>query len=76
MLDNMVLPLQNGDVDVSMLKEAVDVINGRFETEVSNILCYSFTSHLNILLIKKRKTQTSHLNIWSIGSYRLYKSCH
>lgn len=34
------MPLQNGDVDVSMLKEAVDVINGRFETEVSNILCY------------------------------------
>jgi len=57
----MVVPLQNGDVDVSMLKEAVDVINGRFETEVSNILCYSFTLHLNI---------------WSIGSYRLYKSCH
>ncbi|XP_062170904.1 quinolinate phosphoribosyltransferase [decarboxylating] 1a [Alnus glutinosa] len=35
MLDNMVVPLQNGDVDVSMLKEAVDVINGRFETEAS-----------------------------------------
>jgi nicotinate-nucleotide pyrophosphorylase (carboxylating) len=37
------VPLQNGDVDVSMLKEAVDLINGRFETEVSNILCCSFT---------------------------------
>lgn len=35
MLDNMVVPLQNGDVDVSMLKEAVDLINGRFETEAS-----------------------------------------
>lgn len=34
MLDNMVVPLPNGDVDVSMLKEAVDLINGRFETEV------------------------------------------
>ncbi|KAL2546032.1 Nicotinate-nucleotide pyrophosphorylase [carboxylating] [Forsythia ovata] len=35
MLDNMVIPLSNGDVDVSMLKEAVELINGRFETEAS-----------------------------------------
>lgn len=35
MLDNMVVPLPNGDVDVSMLKEAVKLINGRFETEVA-----------------------------------------
>uniref|UniRef100_A0A5B6ZBA5 nicotinate-nucleotide diphosphorylase (carboxylating) n=1 Tax=Davidia involucrata TaxID=16924 RepID=A0A5B6ZBA5_DAVIN len=35
MLDNMVVPLLNGDVDVSMLKEAVELINGRFETEAS-----------------------------------------
>ncbi len=42
MLDNMVVPLPNGDVDVSMLKEAVNLINGRFETEVSNILSYLF----------------------------------
>ncbi|KAJ4843399.1 hypothetical protein Tsubulata_013305 [Turnera subulata] len=35
MLDNMVIPLPNGDVDVSMLKDAVDLINGRFETEAS-----------------------------------------
>ncbi|XP_055809569.1 quinolinate phosphoribosyltransferase [decarboxylating] 1b isoform X2 [Solanum dulcamara] len=35
MLDNMVIPLSNGDVEVSMLKEAVDLINGRFETEAS-----------------------------------------
>lgn len=34
MLDNMVVPLSNGDVDVSLLKEAVELINGRFETEV------------------------------------------
>lgn len=34
MLDNMVVPLENGDVDVSMLKDAVELINGRFETEV------------------------------------------
>ncbi|KAF9677416.1 hypothetical protein SADUNF_Sadunf08G0105400 [Salix dunnii] len=35
MLDNMVVPLPNGDVDVSMLKDAVEMINGRFETEAS-----------------------------------------
>lgn len=42
MLDNMVIPLPSGDVDVSMLKEAVDIINGRFETEVrrnTSIVC-------------------------------------
>ncbi|KAG6498189.1 hypothetical protein ZIOFF_046101 [Zingiber officinale] len=33
MLDNMVVPLPNGDVDVSMLKDAVQLVNGRFETE-------------------------------------------
>lgn len=35
MLDNMVIPQPNGDVDVSMLKEAVRMIDGRFETEAS-----------------------------------------
>lgn len=35
MLDNMVVPLPNGDVDVSMLKEAVELINGKYETEVA-----------------------------------------
>ncbi|XP_010518540.1 PREDICTED: nicotinate-nucleotide pyrophosphorylase [carboxylating], chloroplastic-like [Camelina sativa] len=35
MLDNMVVPLDNGDIDVTMLKEAVELINGRFETEAS-----------------------------------------
>ncbi|KAF5177534.1 Nicotinate-nucleotide pyrophosphorylase [carboxylating] protein [Thalictrum thalictroides] len=35
MLDNMVAPLGNGDVDISMLKEAVELINGSFETEAS-----------------------------------------
>ncbi|AEC05442.1 quinolinate phoshoribosyltransferase [Arabidopsis thaliana] len=35
MLDNMVVPLENGDVDVTMLKDAVELINGRFETEAS-----------------------------------------
>lgn len=34
MLDNMVVPLENGDVDVTMLQDAVELINGRFETEV------------------------------------------
>ncbi|KHN41006.1 Putative nicotinate-nucleotide pyrophosphorylase [carboxylating] [Glycine soja] len=36
MLDNMVVPLPNGDVDISMLKEAVQLINGRYETEASS----------------------------------------
>ncbi|TKY69286.1 Nicotinate-nucleotide pyrophosphorylase of carboxylating [Spatholobus suberectus] len=35
MLDNMVAPLPSGDVDISMLKEAVQLINGRYETEAS-----------------------------------------
>ncbi|GAB2296973.1 Quinolinate phosphoribosyltransferase [decarboxylating] 1a [Dionaea muscipula] len=35
MLDNMVVPRPNGDVDVSMLEEAVKIIGGRFETEAS-----------------------------------------
>ncbi|KAL9679399.1 hypothetical protein QQ045_017258 [Rhodiola kirilowii] len=35
MLDNMVVPLPNGDIDVSMLKEAVALIDGRYETEAS-----------------------------------------
>ncbi|KAM5567060.1 nicotinate-nucleotide pyrophosphorylase [carboxylating], chloroplastic [Rosa sericea] len=35
MLDNMVVPLSNGDVDVSMLEQAVNLIKGRFETEAS-----------------------------------------
>lgn len=37
MLDNMVVPLPNGDVDVSMLKDAVQLVNGRFETEVPRV---------------------------------------
>lgn len=35
MLDNMVVPLQDQDLDVSMLREAVELIGGKFETEVS-----------------------------------------
>lgn len=59
MLDNMVVPQPNGDVDVSMLKEAVELINGRFETEVApnfqliNVLFYLvyqlFIRHLSSL---------------------------
>jgi nicotinate-nucleotide pyrophosphorylase (carboxylating) len=37
MLDNMVVPLPDGDIDVSMLKDAVQLINGRFETEVCRL---------------------------------------
>ncbi|KAL8267590.1 hypothetical protein R6Q59_004934 [Mikania micrantha] len=35
MLDNMVVPQPDGDIDVSMLKQAVELINGKFETEAS-----------------------------------------
>ncbi|KAL6189985.1 hypothetical protein ACLB2K_036386 [Fragaria x ananassa] len=35
MLDNMVVPLSNDDVDVSMLEQAVNLIKQRFETEAS-----------------------------------------
>ncbi|KAL8142045.1 hypothetical protein V2J09_015077 [Rumex salicifolius] len=35
MLDNMVIPQPNGEIDVSMLKEAVKMIDGKFETEAS-----------------------------------------
>ncbi|CAB4265159.1 unnamed protein product [Prunus armeniaca] len=35
MLDNMVVPLPNGDVDVTMLEQAVNLIGRRFETEAS-----------------------------------------
>lgn len=45
MLDNMVVPLSNGDVDTSMLKEAVQLINGRFETEVSSIVFHLYILH-------------------------------
>ncbi|EPS68919.1 quinolinate phoshoribosyltransferase, partial [Genlisea aurea] len=35
MLDNMVVPLPNGDVDISMLEKAVQLIDRKFETEAS-----------------------------------------
>ncbi|KAJ7531448.1 hypothetical protein O6H91_14G044300 [Diphasiastrum complanatum] len=35
MLDNMVVPLASGDVEVTMLQEAVKLINGKLETEAS-----------------------------------------
>lgn len=37
MLDNMVVPLPNGDVDVTMLEQAVNLIGRRFETEVLQV---------------------------------------
>lgn len=58
MLDNMVVPLPSGDVDVSMLKEAVDIINGRFETEVMficNIVWSTKFGWLNRLLLSKSR---------------------
>jgi hypothetical protein len=41
MLDKMVVPLPNGDVDVSMLKDAAEMISGRFETEVALAISYA-----------------------------------
>lgn len=37
MLDNMVVPLSDGDVDVTMLEAAVRLIAGRFDTEVASL---------------------------------------
>lgn len=50
MLDNMVVPLPDGDIDVSMLKEAVDLINERFETEVASNLDLNVIALLVLLL--------------------------
>lgn len=50
MLDNMVVPLPDGDIDVSMLKEAVDLINERFETEVASNLDLNIIALLVLLL--------------------------
>lgn len=48
----MVVPLANGDVDVSMLKEAVELINGRFDTEVgiSAVIYFSSWYLMRLLL--------------------------
>lgn len=35
MLDNMVVPLRDGSVDVSMLKQAIELVDGQLETEAS-----------------------------------------
>ncbi|XP_039173993.1 nicotinate-nucleotide pyrophosphorylase [carboxylating], chloroplastic isoform X2 [Eucalyptus grandis] len=58
MLDNMVVPLSNGDVDVSMLQEAVALINGKFDTEISMQQCCIFKSarvvrRLEMLFLKQ-----------------------
>lgn len=57
MLDNMVVPLDNSDVDVSMLKEAVELINGKFEIEVASYLqvnsFIAFISNACLLVIYK-----------------------
>lgn len=51
MLDNMVVPLPNGDVDITMLKEAVRLVNGRFETEVFMTSFASFSLYRIIRII-------------------------
>lgn len=51
MLDNMVVPLPNGDVDITMLKEAVRLVNGQFETEVFMTSFASFSLYRIIRII-------------------------
>uniref|UniRef100_A0A803MNV4 nicotinate-nucleotide diphosphorylase (carboxylating) n=1 Tax=Chenopodium quinoa TaxID=63459 RepID=A0A803MNV4_CHEQI len=48
MLDNMVIPQSNGDIDVSMLKEAVRMIDGRFETELPVTCKVDYVLSLNV----------------------------
>jgi hypothetical protein len=69
MLDNMVVPLPNGDVDVSMLKDAVQLINGRFETEVCRFnfarqtFSYVCSASSHTILLKA----TGSICYWHIG---------
>lgn len=83
MLDNMVVPLSNGDVDVSMLKDAVQLISGRFETEVNYFLngifllfvCHfgiSYSEKSSIVGIWKCHTRHSKEN-WRNWSYLYFK---
>ncbi|KAG6498903.1 hypothetical protein ZIOFF_038654 [Zingiber officinale] len=51
MLDNMVVPLPNGDVDVSMLKDAVQLVNGRFETEFFLFLSLEIISATTLVVL-------------------------
>lgn len=47
MLDNMVVPLADGDVDVTMLEAAVRLIAGRFDTEVDSLsTSFAVASHV------------------------------
>ncbi|GKB08897.1 nicotinate-nucleotide pyrophosphorylase [carboxylating], chloroplastic [Tanacetum coccineum] len=46
MLDNMVVPQPDGDINVSMLKETVQLINGKFETKISGLAGLSTVKYL------------------------------
>lgn len=59
MLDNMVVPLPDRDVDVSMLREAVALIGGRFETEVSPLFFSVITSSVQ----QKQKANSAEKKI-------------
>jgi hypothetical protein len=76
MLDNMVVPLSDGDVDVSMLKEAAKLINGRFETEVHCPVYFSVYYHayllslfLFLMNVQDHVFETLHGNFSSYGSH-------
>lgn len=65
MLDNMVVPLPNGDIDVSMLKEAVELINGRFETEVTSfLLSYCFLFVVLMISIPYKNYPSTTYTFW------------
>lgn len=76
MLDNMVVPLSDGDVDVSMLKEAVELVNGRFETEVHCPLYFPVYYHAYLLTLflflmnVQDQIFLLHGNFSSYGSHR------
>lgn len=75
MLDNMVVPLPNGDVDVSMLKDAVQLINGRFETEVCifNLTRHTFLYGLVLVAMLFLLKATGSLCYWQIGVLKGYR---
>lgn len=55
----MVIPLPNGDVDISMLKEAVELIDGKFETEASCICI--FISLMVVQPLRQPKLRSSSI---------------
>lgn len=81
MLDNMVVVLSIGDVDVSMLEEAVKLIDGKFETEVGNFSnsfdLYYVCLYVKLSIQKPKSLALGHLlllNLRSCGEHLLFGS--